>query len=109
MVKSVANDFNSLEFSPTTAGAVFDTLALVSRNEGLLTADSQVKKFAHGVQQYLCVVWRTLKMHHADVTSVPSVLYVGCIECKNMKRDHVRRGDCTRVQCSSSDAFGPLI
>eukprot|EP00752_Nemacystus_decipiens_P006049 g5460.t1 len=41
MVESVADDFNALEFSPTTAGAVFDTLALVSGNELLLTAESQ--------------------------------------------------------------------
>eukprot|EP00903_Cladosiphon_okamuranus_P018201 g16743.t2 len=41
MVKSVATDFNALEYSPTTAGAVFDTLALVSVSEVLLRADVQ--------------------------------------------------------------------
>lgn len=44
MVRSVANDFAALEYSPTTAGAVFDTLALVSGNGALLRADSQVLK-----------------------------------------------------------------
>lgn len=42
MIHDVANDFEFLEFSPATAGAVLDTLALVSGSETSLTSDSQV-------------------------------------------------------------------
>lgn len=42
MIQDVANDFDVLEFSETTAGAVLDTLALVSGFEGSLTRDSKV-------------------------------------------------------------------
>lgn len=42
MIQDVANDFDVLEYSATTAGAVLDTLALVSGSEGLLTRDSKV-------------------------------------------------------------------
>ena len=42
MIGDVASDFEVLEYSPATAGAVLDTLALVSGSQVSLTPDSQV-------------------------------------------------------------------
>eukprot|EP00752_Nemacystus_decipiens_P011504 g10216.t1 len=41
MIRDVANDFEVLEYSPATAGAVLDTLALVSGSQVSLTRNSQ--------------------------------------------------------------------
>lgn len=42
MIEDVANDFDVLEYSATTAGAVLDTLSLVSGSETSMTRNSQV-------------------------------------------------------------------
>lgn len=42
MIEDVANDFGLMENSATTAGAVLDTLTIVSGNVTSLTALSQV-------------------------------------------------------------------
>lgn len=42
MIGDVATDFDKLEYSVTTAGAVLDTLSLVSESDIPLTSDSQV-------------------------------------------------------------------
>lgn len=42
MIGDIATDFDKLEYSPTTAGAVLSTLSLVSGSEIPLTSDSQV-------------------------------------------------------------------
>lgn len=44
MIDDVANDFGLMENSATTAGAVLDTLIIVSANGTSLTAHSQVVK-----------------------------------------------------------------
>lgn len=44
MIEDVANDFDVLDYSAATAGAVLDTLALVSGSETSLTRDSQVRE-----------------------------------------------------------------
>lgn len=47
MVEDVTNDFEALEYSATTAGAVLDTLALVSGGGISQGADPQVGRITH--------------------------------------------------------------
>lgn len=42
MVQDAADDFEVLDYSTTTAGALLDTMVLVSGSENLRTSDSQV-------------------------------------------------------------------
>lgn len=56
MIEDVANDFDMLEYSPTTAGAVLDTLALVSGREASMTSDSKVTHTDDILSQTLVVL-----------------------------------------------------
>lgn len=47
MIQDVADDFDVLEYSSATAGAVLDTLALLSGSEASLTPDSQVWEYTY--------------------------------------------------------------
>lgn len=47
MIDEVANDFDALEYSATTARAVLDILALVSASETSLNHDSKVSSPCH--------------------------------------------------------------
>lgn len=43
MVQDAADDFEVLEYSTTTAGALLDTMVLVSASENLRTTETQVR------------------------------------------------------------------
>lgn len=47
LVSAASDDFGVLDYSTTSAGAVLDTLALLSSNPDVLGADSQVGVVPH--------------------------------------------------------------
>lgn len=77
MVGDVANDFEVLEFSPATAGAVLDTLALLSGSQTSLTSESQVRSNCQ-------LSWKGRYVNRTDVRAQCPV--AGCRYAAKLRR-----------------------